>query len=351
MSNNNTTARSGCGPRLVWLAKAVFTVLLVVGVIVGILWGGFMIYEMVQTEIDRSANSVATRFGAQESRIDVLRREVDDLVLASPGQAERIRQLEQALATANSQIQALDVDLRQQDALLEALAADMAVTLSNDETAAGSLTTLGEGLAALQGDFNEASLRLDKFGGEVDTLTGEVTAFGETAVSAQEQAALAETAVSDMGHTLMIFRAWELIARARLRLLENNLGLAQADVAEADEMLQFLIVALPEEAAESAAMQTVQTRLALAADNLILAPAIAAADLETAWDVLDKILMARLLAGEELAVEIEVETETAVPVEAAQTSTPESTPIIPAVTPTPETAPTLAPMETPTPTS
>jgi hypothetical protein len=344
MSEGNLDQRSGCGPRLIWIAKAVFTFLLVIGVLVAIAWGSFIIYQMVQGEISRSSESVTNRFDAQESRIDILRQEVNALVSANPGQEELLAQLQQELDTMNGQLNSLDEDLSQQNTVLATLEASMATTLNNDETAAGSIAVIGDGLSALQGDFNNASVRLDSFGGELDGLTGDVTELSETAVTAQEQAAESETAVTEMAQTLMLFRAWELVARARLRLLENNPGLAQADVVDADDMLQLIILILPEDSPEADGLQTVQTRLALAADNLDLDPELAGTDLETAWDELDKILAARLqpvVAG----LVSDVETETPEPLESViepqQTPTPAPTALTtPEVTPTPEPSPT-----------
>ena len=339
MSEDNRTARSGCGPRLVWIARAVFSVLLVTGVVVAIVWGSVTVYQLVQEEIERSAESVTTRFGAQESRIDLLRREVDDLAAANPGQEARLSQLQQEMAAVNSQLDTLAADLGQQNTLLAALEASMAVTLSNDETAAGSIGALNDGLTALQGDFNNASVRLDSFGGEVDDLTVSVAVLGETAVSAQNQAAESETAVTDMNQTLMLFRAWELIARDRLRLLENNPGLAQADVAAADEMLQLLILVLPAEAAEATAFQTVQTRLALAAENLDANPNLAGSDLENAWDQLDQVLTQRL---QPVLNELELGLGDALETPVAQDNT---------VPPPPTPLPTSSPTPTATPSS
>lgn len=345
MSNETTEQRSGCGPRLVWIAKAVFAFLLVVGVLVAITWGGVMIYQMVQTEINRSSESVSTRFDAQESRIDLLREETNALVAANPGQEEQLRQLQVELTAVSAQLATLDADLIQQESILATLEPAMATTLNNDETAAGNIVVLSDSLTALQDNFNESSLRLDAFGGEVDGLTGEVVALNETAVLAQEMAATSETAVTDMAQTLMLFRAWELVARARLRLLENNAGLAQSDVAEADEMLRRIILILPEDAPEIGSLQTVQTRLALATDNLAVDTTLAGADLETAWDALDTVLVARLLDGEALDLEIDVGEETAVPQALPPTLTPPQS-TAQSVTSTPTSTP--ASQETPT---
>jgi hypothetical protein len=170
---------------------------------------------------------------------------------------------------------------------------------------------------------------------------------------AQEMAAESETAVNDMAQTIMLFRAWELVARARLRLLENNPGLAQTDVVKADDMLQRIILILPADSPETERLQTVQTRLALAADNLAFDAIIAGADLETAWDELDKVLAARLQPiVEELELGVETDTETPEPLEtqSVQTATPEApSTATPTSAPTTEVTPTTIPEVTPTP--
>ena len=160
-----------------------------------------------------------------------------------------------------------------------------------------------------------------------------------------------ETAVTEMTQTLMLFRAWELVARARLRLLENNPGLAQTDVTKADDMLQLIILILPEDSPETDSLQTVQTRLALAADNLDLDAELAGTDLETAWDELDKILATRLQPiVDGLAIDLDAETPQPLEsvTETQQTPTPEPTALTtPEVTPTLEVTPTPEPSPTP----
>ncbi|PIE81791.1 MAG: hypothetical protein CSA11_02675 [Chloroflexi bacterium] len=345
MSEGTTAQRRGCGSRLVWIAKAFFTLLLVVGVIVGVTWGGYMIYQVIQTEIARSAESVTTRFDAQESRIDILREEVNVLTAANPGQEEAISKLRQELTAVSTQLTHLDEDLSQQNDMLATLEANVALTLNNDEAAADGIILLNDNLAALQRDFNETSVHLDAFGGEVDGLTGDVAALNETAVFAQESASESETAVNEMAQTLMLFRAWELVSRARLRLLENNPGLAQTDVAEADKILQMVIFSLPEASAESESLQTVQTRLALSTINLANDVALAGTDLETAWDVLDNILAARLQpVAEDFEFEQAVEAETAEP-EVAETTVEQTETVTPTATSQP--ADTATPTPTP----
>ena len=304
-NSSPTDARPGFGRRLgrslYRILRAFVITMLVIAVLAGVAWGVLWLYQVISGEVDRSAESVATRFSAQESRIDILRREVDTLLSANPGQEERLNELNSRFTELDARLENLASDIDEQSQLLAALDASMAVTLENDAASAQHITDLGAALTALQTDFNTSTGQIDALGGELDTLTGEVarTQSGlevveTTAVSAADQATLSQTAVSEMARSLALFRAWELVARARLRLLESNLGLAAADVDEASQTMTAVIISLPAESPDTPALEIVQTRLALAAGNLPANPDQAALDLESAWDELDAILVARL---------------------------------------------------------
>ena len=107
----------------------------------------------------------------------------------------------------------------------------------------------------------------------------------------------ADIALEQFQQTLTLFRAWELLSRARLRLAEANFGLAMADVADAQALLTT--VAMPvAEGEEAASLDSLQQRLTLVLTSLPDDPTTATADLELAWEQLDAV-MAGLLAIDE----------------------------------------------------
>ena len=348
-----TDARPGFGRRLgrslYRILRAFIISMLVIALLAGVIWGGLWLFQTVRGEMDRSADSVATRFEAQESRIDILRREVDTLLSANPGQEQTLTDLQNQSTALDDRLADLTRSLDEQAQLLATLDASLAVTLDNDATAAQNITRLNDAMTTLQADFNTSTGQIDALGGQLDELTGDVgrlqtdlTAVDATAVAAVEQADIANTAVADMTQSLVLFRAWELVARARLRLLEANLGLAAEDVNEALGTLTAVLALLPEESADRAALEVVQTRLSLAADNLPTDPDLAAVDLESAWDELDKILTARLLPPVEEQPTAAAASETAV---ATPTILPTALPtVVPTTVPT-----TTPPPPTPTP--
>ena len=308
MEGNSFSANSrpGLGRRLgrslYRILRAFVITMVILAVLAGVAWGGLWLYQVIRGEINRSADSVTTRFDAQESRIDILRREMDTLLSANPGQEEKLSELSSRVGELDDTLTTLSQDIDRQSEMLAALDSSMSISLENDAASAQNIADLGAGLTALQADFNATTAQVDAFGGELDGLTGEVgqTQVGlesveATAVSTAERADLSQTAVSEMAQSLALFRAWELVARARLRLLENNYGLAAADVDEASQTITAVMDNLPADSANVSTLKIVQTRLALAADNLPGNPEQANVDLESVWDALDEFLVARLL--------------------------------------------------------
>ena len=145
------------------------------------------------------------------------------------------------------------------------------------------------------------------------------------------------TELSETDRVLILFRMWELISRARFRLLENNIGLASEDIEAAIRTVDLLLALQPE--AES--MQKVQARLLLAFGNLPDSPDLATSDLEIAWDELDAIFAEQVLSDLGTAVSTEALT---ISVEATSTPTlaPEAT-TTPAATEEPAPTPTATP--------
>ena len=288
------------------LLRAALIVLLFIGLMGGVAWGGLWLYQTISSEISRSAESVTTRFEAQESRIDTLRREIDGLLAVAPDQDRQVRELQRQVGSLESSLNRLTADATQKGELLAALESALADNQATDARAAENIAELAEALAALQTDFNLSTSQLDALGGELDgqaSQVAEIQAALATAVAAAEaasaQAEESATAVTEMARSLILFHAWELVARARLHLLGDNAGLAADDVSTAQQTIATLQTQLlAEDEALADSLETVQTRLQLAAANLPGAPELAARDLESVWDALDRLLVARLLPQE-----------------------------------------------------
>ena len=107
---------------------------------------------------------------------------------------------------------------------------------------------------------------------------------------------------------IALFRIWEMIGRARLRLVDDNAGLAAADVelalAAVDDLLarDLAVTATAQDEVEPAPLaedlSTLRERLVLAGANLPDQPIAAGRDLETAWETLDAIITNVVANGE-----------------------------------------------------
>ena len=330
----NANQRPGFWRRL-WRALWVTVLVLVILAAVGV--GGYF----GSRELLRAYSNIQARMDAQEQTIALMRSDVNALMGDDPEQLQQSASMGADISRLDIQVtnleSALNSELAQQQADLDDLTTGLETAVSSADALAADLATLNSALTALQGDINANGSRIDALGGEIDGLRANVDTLDGSVVALNEQqtAMLAETdAAPDVQRTLSLFRVWELITRARLRLLENNVGLAGDDIETAIRTVDLLVTLEP----DSEPLQMVQARLVLAFGNLPDAPDLAVTDLETAWDELDGIFENELLVGAETAVTVEDAA-----VEAA-TETP------PATDETPTPAATSAPEETPTPT-
>lgn len=338
------------------LLRAALITLLFVGLLAGVAWGGLWIYQTIRGEINRATESVDSRFEAQESRLDTLRREMDRLLAAAPDQEQQLRAHTSELESLESALARLGADAAQKEELLTALEAALADNLTSDQQTAERIADLAEALTALQADFNLSTGQIDTLGGELDSQADQVAQIQaglETAVASAEaariQAEESVTAVTEMAQSFILFHAWELVARARLHLLSENIGLAANDIATARRTIATLQSLVSAEGDLAEGLEAVQSRLTLAAANLPGTPELAARDLESVWDALDQLLLARLLPqSAETSPEAEATTEAAAEetTEAAAEATVLPTPTLTApatTTPTPTPTPTPEP--------
>ena len=156
---------------------------------------------------------------------------------------------------------------------------------------------------------NENLTELDALGGQNDALQGRLATLednltalnGDLAGLDGTVAGLvdADAALAQMEITLTLFRAWDTVGRARLRLAEGNAGLAAADVNTALVAIEQLAPSLttPVNEGEEAPpdpLAAIQTRLALVAELLPTDAATAADDLDVIWGLLDALIAERL---------------------------------------------------------
>lgn len=331
----NSNARPNFWRRLLLAFVKTMLAILIVG---SLATGGFLAFR----EIQRSFDSVTTKVEINRRDLEAVQRDVQALGVESSDRQREIEALKLEAEGVAGRLEDLEGqiagELEQHQQLLTSLEARMSAAENNGdaaleriEVAASDGATMGSAIVALQSDLNESNSRIDALGGEIDGLRSENARIdGSVADLSQLTASALEAAadIDEMRQTLAIFHVWELVARARLRLLENNLGLAAADVERAFRAIDALVAAGLE--GDDDTLNVIQTRLALSYNGLPDRPVVAALDLENAWDELGRMLTSRLLPELVFAEESE-----------ASVLTPEE------VTPEPTSAP--APTATPTP--
>lgn len=141
---------------------------------------------------------------------------------------------------------------------------------------------LGSEIASLQSQLDEMNVRVDAMEKSVEAYTLSIQKL--EGMQAELDTQLQENndkILLDLKHEVMMTRALDMLARARLYLAQSNFGLAKIDVQSARDLL----AALQAETKEAILSQVI-TRLDLALGNLPDFPVVASGDLEIAWQIL-----------------------------------------------------------------
>ncbi len=328
MTSDNQTGKRSLGRRFLWVIWKIIASLLLIFVL------AFAVFA-IRAEISRSLGSITARIEANKQRVALLNDEVAGLKEADPtGKVDAVQgELDTLASDFTSMQEQMTADLAHQSEMLTALQDEVTTVSSSSATAVSDTAALGDALVALQNDINESNTRIDSLGGEIDGIRAETETVSATVGELGQTAGTAVTTseLDTLQQTLSLFQVWEQIARARLHLSENNVGLAVNDVENGLRLMDLLVAVSAEEDEDTEALELVQTRLALAFNNLPDDPETAVRDLENAWSQLDIILTTRLLpeavpflnTTEEITTADEETTTTDTPDESA---TPEPSP-------------------------
>lgn len=299
------------GHSLYWILRTTLITLILIVILVGLPLLGYFAFQ----ELQRSFNSTTVRIEANSREIGALAEQLGALETTQMTRLAQLDGVERDLAALGDEQTAVTNTLSQsvarQGELLDSLTSQLANASSSGETALGDIASLSEAVTALQTDLNRTGGEVDALGGDIDRLDGTVgglqeqTAVLDTSVTTLQTAIDNDAQTQELREVLALFRVWELITRARLRLAENNVGLAAGDVETAVRTMDLLVTTSSVEVADS--YKAVQGRLALAFANLPDDLTTAAADLETAWNELDAVLAERILPQPELVGTITAE--------------------------------------------
>lgn len=141
-----------------------------------------------------------------------------------------------------------------------------------------------EQLADLEGRLTSAEKTLadqQRLLDQLETLQSKVSTLNTTLEKSQ---ALTTDELDRLSRQVKLLQVMQYFTRGRLYLIQNNLGLARADLQSARDRLAEMKSALPEEQQSAAAFAVQQMDLALS--NLPGYPVLAAGQLDVVWDLL-----------------------------------------------------------------
>ncbi len=233
------------GRVLGFLLRLIFVVLLGVGLGALAYFGVPALYRSFVEPVEENSRRIERLEVAQARELEATQLRAERLGEGLASLEDRLAEQVDALAELQVSVEALQTETRSQEARLS------------------DLDRLRDGLEDLESSFE---------------ITGESLAELESAVF--DSAAPTQR----LARQLQLVRAMELLTRARLGLVQGNLGLAAEDVEAAREGLARLLQASPEE--ETEVLTPIIERLDLALEDIRTAPDLAEADLEVAWQLM-----------------------------------------------------------------
>ncbi len=184
-------------------------------------------------------------------------------------------------------------------------------------------------IAILQTQLTEMNSRVSVIETTIEAHTASIAKLEEMQATLEQEISNQNNSVmTALKREIILTRAIETIARARLFLSQSNFGLAHDDVQTTRDILEKLIVDAPTYQVE--ALNLIIMRLDFALNNLPAFPVIAVDDVDIAW----QLLMMGLPNSEKDIVATVTSTPTPAPIPTSS-PTPEATPSVIAPTATP----------------
>jgi uncharacterized coiled-coil protein SlyX len=290
-NNNNEQQPVGgwgrLGKAVSWAVSSAIRLIILVlllAVLTGAVWLGLQ-------EMDRSLSNIVRRLNTEEQKVAQLQVDVERLGRAHGEQARQALAFETTVSGFDRRITAVEQqftdDIARQNRLLADLETRLTAVISATNQNSDNLARLSQGLNALQSDLNANVGDIDALGGQLDEAQIVFAALADEFADLREEMLSPESELARLQQVVALYRVSDLIARARLRLVEGNAGLALLDVTAALTAVETLSASSP---ALAEALAPVETRLSLAAANLPANPLDAARDLESAWERLDGMI-------------------------------------------------------------
>jgi hypothetical protein len=243
------------------------------------------------------------------------------------------RQWIQPQQSANIRLEDLETRQASSQSLFESRLEDLAariVLLENQQSEdKESLSSLAGDIRRLEDNIADHSKSLDK----IDSLQKELQKLAELSTISSTQVAKViieqssqDTPLAALKRDLQVLQAQQFLSRARMYLVQNNYGLASADLRSARDIISSLNQSTTP--GQKPVVDSWLERLDMAIGNLPDSPVVASDDLEQAWALLaaglpnsmdEKPLQATPLPSTSISA---TRTGTATPASPAPTMTP-----------------------------
>lgn len=255
-------------------------------------------------------------------------------VVVSPVQSNTVQ-----IATLEAQIDALEAELAVPVDELNAQQEQINALQGQVAEVQAQLTEAGDRLAAAEGDIDAQVAAVEDIGAMLDGFQTDLNVF-EGGLSYVSTRVPNPATFDAYNRQLLIMRAWQATTVARLRMAENNPGLAGDHVDTAILSLEgALALSEAADAQSTATLEQARDRLLQAQATLVDSPFLAFADLDTAWLLLSNLVTAVDFvdvgepAGDDQVITptvtlspTPIETETPTPAAEDQTPVPSVTP-------------------------
>ncbi|NIM95157.1 MAG: hypothetical protein GTO18_15785 [Anaerolineales bacterium] len=211
-------------------------------------------------------------------------------LLAFYGIPALYRDFIQPVQSNSRQIRALEDEILQVQEEMKGNESEYAAALAEIE---GEIAQQNETIAEIQVEIEMLNLAVEDLGQEVALLVS-LSDKVETVIAGQsdfqDQLAELESTLEDQGipieelnHRIELLRAMDLITRARLLLISDNIAKAKEDIAIAEEILSVASEGLGE---ETESLTIIVERLNQILVDIVERPIIASDELEVVWHLL-----------------------------------------------------------------
>ena len=161
----------------------------------------------------------------------------------------------------------------------------------------GRLAEQGETLAAMEAELKVVQTSLEDqrnrvsqlriFVDKVEDLTSDMDEMVTRVEALESNLTAVELPAASIGRQLQLIRAMTLLTKARLWLVQDNLGLAAEEIETARNLLDEVIGA--EQDGEDEVLEQIVEKLDLALIDIRTTPIVAADELEIAWKLLVEV--------------------------------------------------------------